>query len=135
MTPRHRVALLALAVGTVAILAPAGAARAQAGTPPAAVEPVSLPSPYRPRTVIEIQVGRDFADESAAALDAGDGLLVTAVGSLTPVWVRDGVGLGFGISFGWKDNSAFSRVLASAFGHAMFQLRDRWFILVRAGTV
>src|SRR5438132_7722596 len=108
MTPCHRVALPAVAVAVVAMLAPASATRAQAGATPPAVEPASQAKPYRPRTVIEIQVGRDFADGSAAALDAGDGLLVTAVGSLTPLWIEDKVGFGFGIGFGWKYNSTFS---------------------------
>jgi hypothetical protein len=131
MIAGHQGALLAVA----AMLVPAGAARAQAGAPPPAVEPASPAYSYRPRIVIEIQIGRDFADRSAAALDAGDGLLVSAAGSLTPVWIGNTVGLGFGISFGRKYSSAFSRTPVSAFGQALLQLRDRWFTLVRAGTV
>lgn len=134
MTSRRRFALLVV-VTVVALLATAGAAHAQAGTPPPTVEPASTAPSYRPRTVIEIQLGRDFANGSAGALNAGDGLLVTAAGSLTPLWLEDKVGLGFGVSFGWKHNSAFSRVPVSAFGHVVLPLRERWFALLRAGTV
>ncbi len=125
--------MVAVALG--AMLAPAGAARAQAGAPPPAVEPASPAYSYRPRTIIEIQAGRDFADGSTAALDAGDGLLVSAFGSLTPLWIEDKIGLGGGIGFGWKYNSVFSRMPVSAFGHAMLRLRKSWFTLVRAGAV
>jgi len=131
----RRGVLLLVAVVVVAMLPPAGAARAQAGAAPPAVEPASPVYPYRPRTLIEIQVGRDFANKSAAGLDAGDGLLVSAVGSLTPLWIGNTVGLGFGVSFGWKYSSAFSRTPVSAFGHAVLQLRERWFSLLRAGPL
>ncbi|HEY7375316.1 MAG TPA: hypothetical protein VIF57_24360 [Polyangia bacterium] len=117
-------------------------------TPPAAPPP----SDYRPHIVIELDFGYETggddlgrpANYGATGLKAGSGGLVNAVGSFTPLWFRDRLGLGVGFSFGYKYDStaasglfmpgaSFSRYPVSAFAQTTLRLHGRWFTFLRGG--
>jgi len=153
----------------VAMAAPARTALAQSAAfappaPPAgaqlppsaqgALTPAPLPPEsheYRPHIVIELELGMETggddlgrpANYGATGLKAGDGALITAGGTFTPLWLQNRVGLGVGFNFGYKYNAlsglnggpTFSRYPVSGFAVAMFRLGERLFSSLRAGAI
>jgi hypothetical protein len=100
--------------------------------PPAAAPPV----PYRPRLIIEVDLGLDQGgDDLGGGIRAGQGVVLSALGSVTPLWLQDRLGLGAGLSFGWKYSSAGDSVPVAAFGQALLRLHGRWFSPLRAGPM
>ena len=96
-------------------------------SPPAAAPP----TPYRPRLIIEVDFGLDQGVDD----QAGQGAVLSGLGSVTPLWIQDSVGVGAGLAFGWKYSSAGDRVPIAAFGQALLHLQGRWFSPLRAGPM
>lgn len=86
--------------------------------------------------------GDDLLDgDGADSLSAGGGLHVTFGGTLTPLWIRNTVGLGVGGSFGLKYNEASrgadkagsSRVPAELWLEMQVRVSPRWFVALAGG--
>jgi hypothetical protein len=108
--------------------------------------------PAHPGTGIGLELGVAFGGDELGTvelnngerqtLSAGDGLFVAIVGNLTPIWLADSIGLGFGASIGWKygdvgasnGSFSFSRFPISGFVQVIPRLDERWFLLLRGGV-
>ena len=113
-------------------MAAAEAPPAGAAGPPAAASPV----PYRPRLIIEVDLGlEEGGDDLGDGIRAGQGIVLSGLGSVTPLWIQDRVGLGGGLAFGWKYSSVGDRVPIAAFGQALLSLHGPWFSPLRAGPM
>jgi len=108
---------------------------------------------FHPGTGVGLELGLAFGGDELARVDlsngesdtirAGDGLAVSVLGSWTPIWSGDDLGIGFGGSLGLRyksvsasnGNVSFTRVPAAVFAQLLPRLGDMWFLLVRGGVV
>ena len=100
--------------------------------------------PHHPGTAIALELGYDFGGDTLtynSGINAGAGMALSLLGSVTPLWIGDKAGFGIGLSAGWKRTGAsngglsFSRFPIAVFAQALLRLHERWFMLFRAGTV
>jgi hypothetical protein len=131
--------LLLLATAILAAGARPSFAQETAAQPPAvpAAPPAAPPPvPYHPRLIIEVDLGLDQGgDDLGDGVRAGQGVVLSGLGSVTPLWIQDRIGLGGGIAFGWKYSSVGDRVPVAAFGQALVSLHGPWFSALRAGPM
>lgn len=121
--------------------------------------PASLPVPSRPLvrdselpgSGLTAGVGFFFGGESIYSvtflngperkLNAGRGVLVTAGGLWTPLWIDDQFGFGVGGSAGWKYDSieasngsvSLTRFPLTATVHSLIRFNKQWFTLLSGG--
>ena len=90
---------------------------------------------------LAIAFGGDRVPDRELGLAAGDGVVMTLGGALTPFWL-DRLGVGFGLDVGFKYYSlqtpgggyALRRVPIVGSAHALFAVSDRWFLLAAGGA-
>ncbi len=84
-----------------------------------------------------------FSNAPDRNLNAGRGVLVTAGGLWTPLWIDDQFGFGAGASIGWKYDSisasngevTLTRFPVSATVHSLIRLGKLWYTLLSGGLI
>lgn len=84
-----------------------------------------------------------FTDGSTSTVSGGSGILLSAGLMLTPLWVGDGAGFGLDAfasvkydSVGTSGNSvSITRYPLGLGAHALFQIDDRWWFILRGGII
>src|SRR6185436_18933688 len=82
-----------------------------------------------------------FTNGPERNLNAGRGVLVTAGGLWTPLWIDDQFGFGVGASAGWKHDSIsasngevkLTRFPLTGTVHSLIRINKQWFTLLTAG--
>jgi hypothetical protein len=115
---------------------------------PAAFTPVRHPRPGTGlRLGLEGAFGGDnlltvgFSNGGSDSLSAGEGLQVSMGGTVTPLWIGDVLGLGAGVSIGWKGDwvtaqngdITLSRYPLVFWLQALVPISERWYIVVSGG--
>jgi hypothetical protein len=110
-----------------------------------------LPQSKRPGSGFHLALGlagggdnlasRQFAAGDSSSLKAGDGVYLTLGGTVTPLWLGDTVGLGFGGGIGWKyytfeagnGSLNLSRFPIDLWVQTLLPVSGRWYLLLQTG--